>query len=47
MKKIIKSLKQLFCKHIFKNVENSKYYFHEKCAKCGFEIGMGNFKYKN
>lgn len=47
MKKIIKYLKQVFCKHTFEDVKNTKYYFHEKCTKCGFEKGMGNFRYKN
>jgi len=45
--KIFNFLKMLFCKHKMKNVEDSFYYFHEKCEKCGFEKGMKNFKYKN
>lgn len=44
--KILQIFKQLFCKHEMKNVENSNYYFHFKCEKCGKETGIGNFKIK-
>ena len=44
MKKLVKYIKMRFCKHDFESIENSKWYFHEKCTKCGFEKGMGNFK---
>lgn len=46
MKNLIKYFKMRFCNHDFKSVENSKWYFHKKCKKCGFEKGMGNFKLK-
>lgn len=55
-KKMIKRLKYLIsyffkwinsrflCKHIMFSVPQSPHYFHEKCDKCGYEHGMGNFK---
>jgi hypothetical protein len=46
--KIIKYIRsRFFCKHKMKSVENSKWYFHYKCEKCGYEKGMGNFRYQN
>lgn len=47
MKKILQYLRQrYFCSHDYKDVVESKWYFHYKCTKCGFERGMGAFKYK-
>ena len=43
---IFQYLKMLFCKHKMKSVENSNYYFHFKCEKCGKEEGIGNFNFK-
>ena len=47
MKRFIKYMKQLLCRHSFEDVKHTKWYFHKKCTKCGFENGMGNFTYKN
>lgn len=48
MKKIWLYIKQKYiCQHEYKNVENSKWYFHYRCEKCGFERGLGNFKIKD
>lgn len=47
MYKLVKYLNaRFFCKHNWKSVDNSKYYFHFKCSKCDAEKGLGNFKIK-
>lgn len=47
IKKILLYLKQrFFCIHKYEAVEHTKWYFHYRCKKCGFENGMGQFKYK-
>lgn len=47
MNKIILYLKRrFFCKHKMKFVENTEWYFHFQCEKCGYETGGGNFKLK-
>lgn len=38
--------RRFFCKHKMKSVEESPWYFHEKCDKCGYECGAGNFNIK-
>ena len=42
MRKIIKYFNmRFFCNHNLKSVEDSEWWFHEKCSKCGFEKGFG------
>lgn len=46
MKTILLYLKRrFFCKHEFNDVP-SKWYIHKRCNKCGYEWGIGNFKWK-
>ena len=48
MKKIWLYIKQKYiCLHDYEDIKNSKWYFHYRCRKCGFERGMGNFKIKD
>lgn len=44
--RIVKFFKAIFCKHQWKHVDNSSYYFHWKCQKCDSEKGIGNIKIK-
>jgi len=44
---IIKFIAMLICKHNMESVDNSSYYSHSRCTKCGIEKGLGNFRIKN
>lgn len=47
MTRLMKLLQMWFCKHHWRSVRNSPWYFHEQCQKCNAERGFGNFRIKH